>query len=408
MRIGLNGWFWGTPEVGSGQYVHHLLHSLLRVAPEHEYILYLPGAQPHAVNVPVPDGVRVQVVFTPFDRHWENLAKVWFEQVALPRAALADRVDVLHVPYWGSALVRRVPTVVTVHDLIPMLLLAYRGGILVRTYTRLVAEGARRADMVLTDSQASRRDIRRYLKVPAERVRAVPLAVDGMYRRVEDEERLTYVREKYRLPARFLLYLGGFDQRKNVTTLIQAYAALVLTMKEAAREQGELPSVLDVMLVVAGRLPTRDTRFFPDPRKIARAFGIEEHVRFIGWVDEEDKPALYTLAEALVFPSLYEGFGLPVLEAMACGTPVIAANAASLPELVGDAGLLVAPRDVEGLAEAMLHVLEDAELKAELSRQAQEKALRFTWDEVARTTLDAYEWVRDVNRQRNAGESHKP
>ncbi len=395
MRIGLNGWFWGTPEVGSGQYVHHLLHSLLRVAPEHEYILYLPGAQPHAVNVPVPDGVRVRVVNTPFDRHWENLAKVWFEQVALPRAAQEDAVDVLHVPYWGSALVRRVPTVVTVHDLIPMLLLAYRGGILVRTYTRLVAEGARRADMVLTDSQASRRDIRRYLKVPAERVRAVPLAVDGMYRRVEDEERLTYVREKYRLPNRFLLYLGGFDQRKNVTTLIQAYAALVLTMKEAAQAQEHAASVLDVVLVVAGRLPTRDTRFFPDPRKIVRAFGIEEHVRFIGWVDEEDKPALYTLAEALVFPSLYEGFGLPVLEAMACGTPVIAANAASLPELVGDAGLLVAPRDVEGLAEAMLHVLENEELKAELSRRAREKALRFTWDEVARATLDAYEWVRE-------------
>ncbi len=395
MRIGLNGWFWGTPEVGSGQYVHHLLHSLLRVAPEHEYILYLPGAQPHAVNVPVPDGVRVRVVNTPFDRHWENLAKVWFEQVALPRAAQEDAVDVLHVPYWGSALVRRVPTVVTVHDLIPMLLLAYRGGILVRTYTRLVAEGARRADMVLTDSQASRRDIRRYLKVPAERVRAVPLAVDGMYRRVEDEERLTYVREKYRLPNRFLLYLGGFDQRKNVTTLIQAYAALVLTMKEVAQAQEHAASVLDVVLVVAGRLPTRDTRFFPDPRKIVRAFGIEEHVRFIGWVDEEDKPALYTLAEALVFPSLYEGFGLPVLEAMACGTPVIAANAASLPELVGDAGLLVAPRDVEGLAEAMLHVLENEELKAELSRRAREKALRFTWDEVARATLDAYEWVRE-------------
>ncbi|NPA92006.1 MAG: glycosyltransferase family 4 protein [Chloroflexi bacterium] len=396
MRIGINGWFWGTPEVGSGQYVHHLLHSLLRVAPEHEYILYLPGAQPHAVNVPVPDGVRVQVVRTPFDRYWDNLAKVWYEQIALPRAALADAVDVLHVPYWGSALVRRVPTVVTVHDLIPMLLLAYRGGLLVRTYTRLVAEGARRADMVLTDSQASRRDIRRYLKVPPERVRAVPLAVDGMYRRVTDEERLSYVQEKYRLPPRFLLYLGGFDQRKNVTTLLQAFAALVLTVEQAAEEAKETEdvlSVLDVKLVVAGRLPARDTRFFPDPRKIVQAFGIRDHVRFIGWVDEEDKPALYTLAEALVFPSLYEGFGLPVLEAMACGTPVIAANAASLPELVGDAGLLVAPRDVEGLAEAMLQVLTDPSLKEELSRRAMDKALRFTWEEVARATLDAYDWV---------------
>ena len=390
MRIGINGWFWGAPEVGSGQYVHHLLEALLRVAPEHEYILYLPGALPHAHHVPVPDGVAVQIVRTPFDRHWENLAKVWFEQVSLPRAAETDRVDVLHVPYWGSALVRRVPTVVTVHDLIPMLLLAYRGGPLVRTYTRLVAEGARRADMVLTDSKASRRDIRRYLKVPPDRVRAVPLAVDGMYRRVTDAERLAYVQEKYRLPQRFLLYLGGFDQRKNVTTLLQAYAGILY----ASREEGlEDQPPFPVSLVVAGRLPARDTRFFPNPRKIARSFGIEEYVHFIGWVDEEDKPALYTLADALVFPSLYEGFGLPVLEAMACGTPVIAANAASLPELVGDAGILVAPRDVEGLAEAMIRLVEDEGLRADLSQKAMEKARQFTWQEVARATLDAYWWV---------------
>jgi len=364
------------------------------VAPEHEYILYLPGAQPHATNVPVPESVRVEMVRTPFDRHWENLAKVWYEQVALPRAAREDRVDVLHVPYWGSALWRRVLTVVTVHDLIPMLLLAYRGGPLVRTYTRLVAEGARRAEMVLTDSRASRRDIRRYLKVPRPRVRAVPLAVDGMYHRITDEARLTYVREKYRLPERFFLYLGGFDQRKNVTTLIQAYATAVLALgQEVSEGERATKDEADVALVVAGRLPTRDTRFFPDPRKIVRAFGIEDHVHFIGWVDEEDKPSLYTLAKALVFPSLYEGFGLPVLEAMACGTPVIAANAASLPELVGDAGLLVAPRDVEGLAEAMVRILQDTSLRADLSRAAREKALRFTWDEVARATLDAYMWV---------------
>ncbi len=391
MRIGLNGWFWGSPEVGSGQYVHHLLEALLRVAPEHTYILYLPGAFPHALHVPVPEGVQVRVVRTPFDPRFENLAKVWFEQIGLPRAAEEDGVDVLHVPYWGSALVRRVPTVVTVHDLIPMLLLSYRGGPLVRMYTRLVASSARRADMVLTDSRASRRDIRRYLKVPRERVRAVPLAVDAMYQRVDDRERLEYVREKYRLPDRFLLYLGGFDQRKNITTLMQAYAALVYTAQQSG-DAAPIP-IEDVPLVIAGRLPVRDTRFFPNPRRIVRAFRIEPYVRFIGWVDEEDKPELYTLAEALVFPSLYEGFGLPVLEAMACGTPVIAANAASLPELVGDAGLLVAPRDVEGLAEAMLRVLQDAALRAELSRRAVEKARQFTWEEVARATLDAYIWV---------------
>jgi len=224
-----------------------------------------------------------------------------------------------------------------------------------------------------------------------------------MYQRVTDVQRLTYVREKYRLPARFFLYLGGFDQRKNVTTLIQAYATLVLNLAEPQDEEGQAQE--DVALVVAGRLPTRDTRFFPDPRRIVGMFGIEDHVHFIGWVDEEDKPALYTLAEALVFPSLYEGFGLPVLEAMACGTPVIAANAASLPELVGDAGLLVAPRDVEGLAEAMMNILKDRKLRGILSQKAREKALRFTWEEVARATLDAYMWVVRQQQSRPSTES---
>ncbi len=395
MRVGISGWFWGIPNVGSGQYVHRLVEALAQVAPEHEYVLYLPASVPHGLDLPAPEGVQVRVVRTPFDRRFENVAKVWFEQVALPRAAEQDRVDVLHVPYWGSALVRRVPTVVTVHDLIPMLLLAYRGGPLVRLYTWLVAASARRADMVLTDSRASRRDIRRYLKVPRERVRAVPLAVDSHYRRVEDPERLDYVREKYRLPRRFFLYLGGFDQRKNLMTLIQAYAALVYTYRQ---DSEHAPVRVDeVPLVIAGRLPTRDTRFFPNPRNIARTYRVEEYIRFIGWVDEEDKPELYTLADALVFPSLYEGFGLPVLEAMACGTPVIAANAASLPELVGDAGLLVAPRDVEGLAEAMARVVQDAALRDRLSRRSQEQARRFTWEAVARATLEAYTWVASRN-----------
>ena len=391
MRVGISGWFWGIPNVGSGQYVHRLVEALVRVAPEHEYLLYLPATIPHGLDLPVPEGVKVRVVRTPFDRRFENLAKVWFEQVALPRVAERDEVHVLHVPYWGSALVRRVPTVVTVHDLIPMLLLSYRGGPLVRLYTWLVAASARRADMVLTDSRASRRDIRRYLKVPRERVRAVPLAVDSHYQRVDDPERLAYVREKYRLPDRFFLYLGGFDQRKNLMTLIQAYAALVYTYQQDP-QSAPVP-VEEVPLVIAGRLPTRDTRFFPNPRKIARAYRVEAYIRFIGWVDEEDKPELYTLAEALVFPSLYEGFGLPVLEAMACGTPVIAANAASLPELVGDAGLLVAPRDVEGLAEAMAQVVQDPLLRRELSRRSQAQARRFTWEAVAQATLEAYTWV---------------
>ncbi|HID89280.1 MAG TPA: glycosyltransferase family 1 protein, partial [Anaerolineae bacterium] len=144
-------------------------------------------------------------------------------------------------------------------------------------------------------------------------------------------------------------------------------------------------------LVVAGRLPERDTPFAPDPRRQARSLGLRsEWVRFIGWVAEEDKPALYRGAVAFLFPSRYEGFGLPPLEALACGTPVVGSDAASLPEVVGDAGVLVDPDDAEGMAGAVIQLAEDPAFHAELRRRALAQAAHFSWERTAHATLEAY------------------
>lgn len=378
MRVGINGWFWDREAVGSGQYLRALLRTLLRIAPEETWILYLPAVRVR--DLPPSSNVHVRVLTTPFDRLSENLAKVWFEQVAVPMAAQRDGVEVLHVPYWGPPVWSAVPVVVTVHDLIPLLLPEYHADLRVRLYNRLVAAGTRRARLVLTDSRASQADVCHHLHVPRERVWVVPLGVDARYRRVDDPRRLAEVRRKYGLPPQFILYLGGFDVRKNLDTLFAAYKALP--------QVGVDPSLYP--LVVAGRLPSRHTSFQPDPRVLAGEHGVTAYVRFTGWVDEEDKPALYTLAEAFVYPSRYEGFGLPVLEAMACGTPVIAARASSLPELVEGAGLLVAPEDAAGLAEAMARILHNPAVRETLSRHGQERAQRFSWETTARMTLQAY------------------
>jgi glycosyltransferase involved in cell wall biosynthesis len=372
MRIALNGMFLGQESTGSGQYTEQLLRALLELDGGNEYIIEKPGFPQ------VPGAARRGFNKPGF---WP-LRKLWFEQIAFPRACRRAGADVAHVPYWASPIRPTVPTVVTVHDLIPMLLPLYRGSAWVQLYTRLVAAAARRADAIITDSLASQADIIRHLRVPAERVHAIYLAADADCRPVTDEATLAAVRARYGLPERYILYLGGFDQRKNLRTLFAAYARLRQALGSAA------PA-----LVVAGRRPEVDTPLFPAPERLARELGVDGSVLFTGWVPAEDKPPLYSGALFFAFLSLYEGFGLMPLEAMACGTPVLASRSSSLPEIVGDGGLLVDPTDLGAVVEAMATLLHDTALRARLREKALAHASRFTWQRTAEQTLAVYKGV---------------
>jgi glycosyltransferase involved in cell wall biosynthesis len=361
MRLAVNAWFWNSPTTGSGQYTQRLVEALVALAPDLDISLVAPEGQ--IVNH------KSQIV---------NLYKVWFEQIAFPRTCRRLRADVAHVPYWAPPFSPPVPTIVTIHDLIPLLLPEYRGGPLVRLYTALVSASARRAALVFTDSQASKRDIVAHLRLPHERVRVVYLAAGEQYTPVTAPQD-GGIRTRYDLPERYVLCLGGgFDVRKNIVMALAAY-------RHAGPVIGE-----GCPLVIAGRLPERDTRFAPDPRRLARELEVAQFVRFIGFVDEADKPTLYRGAVALVFPSRYEGFGLPPLEALACGTPVVGSDAASLPEVVGDAGLLYLPDDAEGIAGALIRLATSEIFRAELSRRALAQAARFSWERAAREALTAY------------------
>lgn len=383
MRVALNAHFWGRETTGSGQYLHRLVAALRAHHPDLDLVLVGDAAATaRRGETPLPPAVGWRTVPTPFDRSNPNLAKVWFEQIAFPRAARRLQADLVHVPYFAPPLSTgrpnhrngpSTPVVATIHDLIPLLLPEYRGNVLVRGYTHLVARAARRANLLLADSQAACHDATRLLGLPAGRVRTVYLGVDERYRPQPPDE-VRRVRRKLHLPETLVLYLGGFDVRKQVPQLLAA----------AARSQIAWP------LVIAGQLPTADTPFTPDPRRIATELGLGERVRFVGWVSEADKPGLFSAAAVFVFPSRYEGFGLPVLEALACGTPTITTTAASLPELAGDAAWTVAPDDVAGLAAAIDSLLHDRAARARLAALGPAQAARFTWQRCAAETARAY------------------
>ncbi len=354
MKIAFNGVFWNQPATGSGQYLRALLPALERRAPDIEV----------AVIAPKAGG---------------NLAKLWFEQVAFANACRRERADIAHVPYWASPFFLPTRTVVTIHDLIPLLLPAYRGSPLVRAYTRLVAASARRADAVIADSQCSARDIVQHLGIDAARVRVVYLAADPRYRPIDDT---AAVRRKYALPDKYLLYLGGFDQRKNVRAMIEAFARLPEFYAAGYR------------LVLAGVNLGADSAFFPNPQRIAREVGLPDNaIQYLGWVEEADKPALYSAAAVFLFASTYEGFGLPPLEALACGAPVICSNAASLPEVVGDAAMLVGPRDAGAWADALRAVLTDDARRAGMRARGITQAKKFSWERAADETFGVYRSV---------------
>lgn len=310
-RIAVNGWFWGQDTTGSGQYLAHLARFLPDTEPNAAWVMICP--RPLApTNAPaLPPRWQLHVASPPPWLPGDNLAKVWFEQVTFPRACRTVGANLAHVPYWGSPGWSPCPVVVTIHDLIPQRLPAYRGGILPRSYTWLVGRTAQRAARVITDSEASRRDLVEHLGLPDAQVRVIYLAADEAYRHVAEPGELDRVRTRYGLPARFVLYVGGFDIRKNVPGILRAFALAV--------SRGQVAP--DVGLVIAGQLPGVDTAFKPDPRPLAEALGLRGRIVFTGWVDEADKPALYSLADVFLFPSQYEGFGLPVLEALACAAP---------------------------------------------------------------------------------------
>lgn len=386
MRLAINGWFYNQLHTGSGQYLRQLLAQLPSAAPDIEPILVLPekapaegvsGAACHA------SGVKCRVSGAPRS----DLGKVWFEQYAFPRACRECAADLAHIPYWAPPLSSPAPFVVTVHDIMPVLLPEYRGSALVRLYNALVSAATPGAAHIIADSGSSRRDILDRLLVPAERVTVIPLAVGRHYRPAPPSAADAAIRHKYDLPETYVLYLGGFDPRKNVRSLLAGWT------------WADGPLGEQYPLVIAGSLPKRGDRFYDDLRGYAQQLDIAASVRFVGPIEEADKPAVYRGAACFVYPSRYEGFGLPPLEAMACGVPVVTTAFSSIPEVVGEAAYLVRdPQDTRSLGAAIITVIVEPAVSESLIEKGLAQAKKFNWERTARETVEVYKRALEVSR----------
>jgi glycosyltransferase involved in cell wall biosynthesis len=293
------------------------------------------------------------------------------EQALLPRLAARAGVDLMHslastAPLWG-----RFRRVVTVHDLIYARFPEAHAGIRDKGMRVLVPQAARRSDRVIVDSQSTREDLMRLVSVAAGRIDVVPLGLGTVRRETPLSAR--ELRERFGLgERRVVLSLSAKRPHKNLPALIGALA--------------RLPAEDRPVLVVPGYATAHETEL----RELARTAGVEQDVRFLGWLSGAEIEGLWTLAEAFVFPSLYEGFGLPVLEAMARGVPVACSNASSLPEVAGEAALLFDPHDEDAIAVALGRLLSDHALREELRARGLERVRGFTWERTARLTLDSY------------------
>ncbi len=377
MHIAINAYFWNKPNTGSGQYTRQLVYYLNRLITDLEITLVYPLLPGNSLPGDIPPDVKHLSV--PMRRG--NFGKVLFEQRDFPRACREIGPDLVHVPYFGGPLRSPAPLVVTVHDLTTLLAPEYRRSAQARLYNSLVSASARGANHIITDSFASKLDIMDHLGIAEIDITAIYLAAGPQFTPADNSLVDMAVLRKYNLPEFYILYLGGYEIHKNVTTLLLAYTYVAQALGE------------DYPLVLAGKKPPGTGPHYPDYDEYIRRLKLEKYVRWIGFVDEEDKPVLYRNAESFVFPSRSEGFGLGPLEAMACGTPVVTTDSTSLPEVVGAAGFAVDPDDAREMAGGIIAIIMQDNLRAELVQKGLAQAEKFSWEKTATETALVYDQV---------------
>jgi glycosyltransferase involved in cell wall biosynthesis len=351
----------GNP--GIGRYMKCLTESIIAQAPEHEYLLILPPNGERLVGAPQAAKICPRL------KYYSVL-----EQIELPRILSRHNVDLLHSPHFLLPMVRPCPAVATIHDVIylacPQDLPSFAG----RLYYRAMMNACSRlATRIITDSEYSRSEIGRYLRADPAKVDVIYPGVDPGFHRVADPARLDAMRSRYGIDRDYVLCVGIYKPRKNHAGLLRAFQRL---LESGSRAQ----------LVIAGPMAEGE----PVLRRLSVELGVGKHVVFTGFVDDPDLQALYSAATVYACPSFYEGFGFTVLEAMACGTPVICSSATSLPEVADTAALYSDPRDPEQMASQLSRVFSDAALRNSLIEQGRQNLQRFSWADTARQTLAVY------------------
>jgi len=353
-------------DFGIGTYIRNLLRQLARIDHDTEYVLLCREAD---LGVGAQLGVNFRTVLEPSPNYSLR------EQVHVPWVLRREKPDLFHAPHY--VLPAGVPcrSVVTIHDCIHLMFPQYLPNRMAYAYARAsMWAAARRSDCILTVSEASKRDILHFFNVPPEKIVVVYNAIDDHFWATPPDEDVARVRERYQLDHQFVLYVGNIKPHKNLVRLIESFAEFRQTGFD------------DVKLLIIGDEISK----LPALRRAVHRHKLHKHVRFLGYVSEQTLAILYRLAAVFVFPSLYEGFGLPPLEAMASGTPVVTSNVSSLPEVAGDAAVLVDPYDTDSIVDGLRRVVGDPGLAADLRARGLLRAREFSWERSVERTLQVY------------------
>jgi glycosyltransferase involved in cell wall biosynthesis len=382
MRIGIDASALPSRPVGAGNYIIQLIRAIARrlaiddsqatsQVDRLEFVIFIQKSRLVLLNVEETPNLRLAVI--------PNISpsmRVLWEQVSLPGLAKSHQIDLLHSLHYTMPLAYPGQTVVTFHDM-TFFLFPHHHTLLKRYFFRFfIHTSSRQAAALIADSESTRQDAIRLAGVPSDKIFTAPLGVTQEFHPIREYTILLQARQKYHLPERFLLYVGMIEPRKNLPTLLQAYATIADQMPDHRLVVvGPKGWMVENILQLTGRL------------------NISDKVHFTGYVEQADLPLIYNMADVFIYPSVYEGFGLPVLEAMACGTPVVTSNVSSMPEIVGDAGVLLAPNDSQALAHSLLELINDPVNRQRLSIKGLERAAAFTWDRTAEKTIAVYRHV---------------
>ncbi len=381
MKIGIDARFLTHPQHGGFKtYVENLVAALARVDNENEYVLYL-DRSPDGVRL--PDGpnftTRVVVGTQPV------IGMAWREQIGLPYYIARDHLDLMHYPCLTAPIFSPVPYVVSMFDTIwlnspvPINVMRWVRApkrLAMHIYYRFVPfRAAHRARVILADSLAAKDDVINDLGIPEERVTVTYLGVSPSLQPMRDPELIAGLRQKYNLPERFILGVGSADPRKNMDGLVRAYAQL----SDDLRNQYHLVILWTHKLLKA------------EVGNLIQRLNITDKIHFLTCISDKELALLYNAATLFAFVSLQEGFGFPPVEAMACGTPVVAADNSSMPEVVGDAALMVNVRDSAAIAAGITRVLNDDALRLSMIEKGLKRAASFSWDKCAQETIVVYE-----------------
>lgn len=368
MKIGIDvRSMFGTP-TGVGRYLSNLLSHISRMDQENTYYLYTDrSTETSSIQ---QENFRWRCLTFPIIQNYFT-----WNHFRLPLELVQHPVDFFHFPFYTIPVLRNYKSVVTIHDItyeVHPEWYSWKGLFAMRYFSRFAAK---HADKILTDSDHTKRDILEYYGVPESTVHVVYLGVETRFRKLDEPSAIEQVRTKYRIASpKVILYVGSIHTRRNIEQLVRAFRLVCQKM-------------CDVQLILIGK------REYPylDVEGLVQELGLSEQIILAGYSHDDDLPLLYNAADLFIYPSSYEGFGLPPLEAMACETPVITARNSSLPEVAGDAALFVDPLNLEEMADAMYQVLTNERLRRDMVGKGALQAQKFSWEQTAKKTLAVYQ-----------------